>query len=173
MSAGRPRPEARPWGFLLVALALLAVDQVVKAWARGVTGGVEGRSIHPLWPGVFELKLVYNEGVAFGLFQGAGVFLAPVAILIAGAATWYSFRHPHQATVNHVTAALLASGAVGNLIDRLWMGRVTDMFWIRAINFPVFNIADVCITAAGTLLVLHGIRDAFAKKPAQEPGLSE
>ena len=150
--------------YLPLTVGLIVIDQVVKAWARGAAEHVEGRSIFPLWPGVFELKLVYNHGVAFGLFQGAGVLFAPVAFLIALAATWYSFKKPHEPTVHHVTASLLAAGALGNLVDRLSMGKVTDMFWIRLIDFPVFNVADVCITVAGSLLVLGGIRDATTAK---------
>lgn len=150
--------------YLPLTVGLILIDQLVKAWARGAADHVEGRSIFPLWPGVFELKLVYNHGVAFGLFQGAGIVFAPVALLIALAATWYSLKRPNEPTVHHVTAGLLTAGALGNLIDRLTMGKVTDMFWIRLIDFPVFNVADVCITVAGALLVLGGIRDASSAK---------
>jgi len=140
------------------------LDQLVKAWARAAAGGVEGRSIWAVWPGVFELKLVYNEGIAFGMLQGIGLLLTPVALLIVCFAAWYSFTRPKEPAVVHVTAALLVAGALGNLIDRLRLGKVTDMFWIRAINFPVFNVADVCITIAGTLMVVGALVEAFRPK---------
>jgi signal peptidase II len=153
--------------FLPLTGILLVIDQMVKWWSREAAQHTEGRSILPLWPGVFELKLVYNHGVAFGLFQGAGVLFAPVAALIAAAAAWYSFSRPNEPTIHHLTASLLAAGAVGNLIDRLTLGKVTDMFWIRLIDFPVFNVADVCITAAGALLFIGAVRDSTRKDLAQ------
>ena len=130
----------------------------------------EGGSLHGLpWPGIFEFKLTYNEGVAFGFFQGAGRFLSPVAIAIAIGAGWYAVRHPKEGTMTQVAMGLLASGALGNLYDRMVLGRVTDMFWIRLIDFPVFNIADTCITFATILLILIWWRDAMRpKQPVAE-----
>jgi signal peptidase II len=153
--------------YLPLSALLLALDQAVKEWARVAADGVEGRSIHALWPGVFELKLVYNHGVAFGMFQGWGVLFAPAAVVIAAGAAWYSFKRPLEPAVHHVVAALLTAGSVGNLTDRLAMGKVTDMFWLRLIDFPVFNVADVCITLAGALLVLGAVRDAVLAKKSK------
>ena len=150
--------------FLTLTPLLFVIDQLVKVWARDTAKGIENTSLGAPIPGVFELKLVYNEGVAFGMFQGAGLLLAPVAVAITIIAAWYSWKNDSEKSVSHVTAALLASGALGNLVDRLAHGKVTDMFWIRAINFPVFNIADVCITIAGALLVLGAVGDLAGQK---------
>ncbi len=153
--------------FVWLSLGLLVIDQLVKLWARVAASGVEGRSLVALWPNVFELKLVYNEGVAFGMMQGMGVLLTPVALAIAIGAGVYSFRHPKDPLGTHVTTALLASGAIGNLIDRLALGHVTDMFWFRLIDFPVFNVADICITFAAVLLGWEALRDFVSHK--EEP----
>lgn len=139
--------------FFGLAGVCLVIDQVVKNWARSASGGQEHKSFLVVWPEVFEFQLVYNEGIAFGMLKGAGVWLTPIAMIIAVGAAWYSLKHPKEPKLTHVTMALLASGAIGNLIDRLTNeGKVTDMFWFRAINFPIFNFADVCITVAGFLL---------------------
>ncbi len=156
--------------FFAIAVVALALDQVTKWWARVASEGVEGRSLAELWPGVFELKLVFNEGIAFGMFQGAGVFLTPIAAVIAAGAVWYSLKHPNESRGVHVTMALLCAGALGNLIDRIALGKVTDMFWIRAIDFPVFNVADVCITVAGVMLALSVIGELFQGKKADDEG---
>ncbi|MEZ0324402.1 MAG: signal peptidase II [Fimbriimonas sp.] len=154
----------RSWIFFAVLFGTYALDMLVKAWARGAMP--EGGSLHGLpWPGIFEFKLTYNEGVAFGLFQGSGRFLAPVAIAIAIGAGWYAVKHPKEGTITQVAMGLLASGALGNLYDRMFLGRVTDMFWIRLIDFPVFNIADTCITFATILLIVIWWRDAMRPKP--------
>lgn len=151
--------------FLSVLAVTLVLDQLVKGWVRDaipVHGSLGGKP----WPGVFELTLTYNEGIAFGLFQKMAIFMTPVAILIAGGATWYAARHPKESVLSHVAMGLLASGALGNLYDRLVHHRVTDMFWFRAIDFPVFNVADACITVATILLIVTWWRDAVKERPA-------
>ncbi|HXH62093.1 MAG TPA: signal peptidase II [Fimbriimonadaceae bacterium] len=151
--------------FFLVAASMLFIDQFVKAWVRFAANGAEGRTIFVLWPRVFEIKLVFNEGIAFGMLQGSGVLLAPIAAIIGIGAAWYSMRHKDESKATHVTMALLCAGAIGNLIDRVVFNHVTDMFWISAINFPVFNVADVCITVAGVMLGLSVVID-LVKRPA-------
>ncbi len=149
--------------FLLTALGMLALDQVVKAWVRGaipVHGSLGGKP----FPGIFEITLTYNEGIAFGMLQGMGPLLAPVAVVIAIASAWYSFRHPEEFWLSHVAMGLLASGALGNLYDRVVAHKVTDMFWFRLIDFPVFNVADSCITVATILLMISWWRDAAKLK---------
>lgn len=143
---------------------MLVLDQAVKFWARGAVDGREGASILALWPGVFELTLVFNRGIAFGQLQGYGVLLTPIALLIAGGSIWYSMKHPQAAKIYHVVAALFAAGALGNLFDRLYLGKVTDMFDFRLIGFPVFNVADACITISGVVMVLLWIREAIEEK---------
>lgn len=143
---------------------MLILDQVVKYWAREAVDWRVGASIFPLWPGVFELTLVFNEGIAFGQLQGYGVLLTPIALLITGGAIWYSMKHPQASRLYHTVAALFAAGALGNLIDRLFLGKVTDMFDFRLIRFPVFNIADACITVSGVILVLLWIREAIEER---------
>ena len=134
-------------------IAFIAIDQAVKVWARGAM--VESGSIPVPWPGVFELKLVYNQGVAFGMLQGMGVILAPVALAIVVFASLHSYKHKEDSPWLHIGLGLLSAGALGNLYDRIFHGKVTDMFWIRAIDFPVFNIADACISVAAVLLVFR------------------
>jgi signal peptidase II len=154
--------RSRSWIFFIVLILMLVVDQLVKSWARHSM--VEAGSIALPWPGVFELKLTYNEGVAFGFLQGAGRMLAPIAVAIAVGAGWYSIRHPKDSASSHIAMGLLAAGALGNLYDRLFNGRVTDMFYARIIDFPVFNVADACITVATCLLMIIWWREATKPK---------
>lgn len=158
--------------FAASTIGLVILDQLVKLWVRTAAQGVEGRTVAVWLPNIFELKLVFNKGVAFGMAQGKGVFLTPVALVIAGFAVYYSFKSKKEPISHHIVMALLAAGAVGNLIDRLAFGKVTDMFWARFIDFPVFNVADVCITFAGAAFVLAGVSEIFKKK-SPEPQISE
>lgn len=159
--------------FWVLFIGMLVLDQAVKFWARGAVDGRENASIFALWPGVFELTLVFNRGIAFGQLQGYGVLLTPIALLIAGGSIWYSMKHPQASKVYHIIAALFAAGALGNLIDRLLMGKVTDMFDFRLIKFPVFNVADACITVSGVVMVLLWIREAFEEKKQAAAAHSE
>ena len=164
--APRVRPRVnRRWLFWVLLIGLLILDQVVKSWSRHAADGFAGRTFVTLWPNVFELKLTFNEGIAFGWLQGGGIFLAPVAVAIAVGAIWYNLSHPYESRWAHASAALLASGALGNLYDRLVLHRVTDMFYFRLIDFPVFNVADACITVAACMLIISWIREAIYAQP--------
>ena len=161
--------------FWAVFLGTLALDQFTKWWVR--VNLAETESLGLPWPRVFEIKLVYNEGIAFGMFQGYGVLLAPIAIAIAVVAARFSYRHPQESRWVHAAMGLLASGAIGNLYDRIALGKVTDMFWLRLGNvtggrmsdFPVFNVADICITCAAVLLIVKWAFEAKPKPPAPAP----
>lgn len=133
---------------------MVLVDQIVKAWVR--TTFVPHQSVVVI-PNVFEMTLTYNEGIAFGLLRGLGVLFAPIAIVIAILSGRYSYRHASEGTLSHVALGMLAAGAIGNLIDRVFLGKVTDMFYLRPI--PVFNWADTCITVAAVLLGIRWIFD--------------
>ena len=149
---------------------MLIVDQMVKTWVRGAIP--QHGSIHGLpFPGVFEITLQYNEGIAFGFLAGKGILLSPVAVAIACGSGWYSFHHPKDSNLTHISMGLLASGALGNLYDRIVNGRVTDMFYFRAIRFPVFNVADSCITVATILLILTWFTEA-ARQGKTQPAIA-
>jgi len=158
--------------FWIFLVGMVASDQLVKANVRANFNPGQYRTIIP---GVFEITLTYNEGIAFGLFQGMGVLLAPIAIAIAAGAAWYSTKHPKESPWVHGALGLLAAGALGNLYDRVFNKRVTDMFYARFINFPVFNVADACITIASILLIFiwWGESKRTATEPTPEPALPE
>jgi signal peptidase II len=145
--------------FLYIFVSMTVIDQLVKVWARSAM--VERQSLSMPWPGVFEFSLTYNQGVAFGMLQGFGVYMAPIALAMAILAGYYSFRNKQESIWVHVSLALIAAGAIGNLYDRVCHHRVTDMFWFRLIDFPVFNVADSCITVGGTILVIRWFWEAF------------
>lgn len=160
------------WG---VFLGTLALDQFTKWWVR--VSLAEAESIGLPWPRVLEIKLVYNEGIAFGMFQGYGALLAPIAIIIAVLAGRHSLRHPEESVWIHTGMGLLASGSIGNLYDRIFLGKVTDMFWLRLSSitggrmsdFPVFNVADICITSAAVLLVVKWAGESKPKTHDDAP----
>ncbi len=157
--------------FWFMFVGLLVADQVVKLLMR--VNFAENQSA-TLIPGVMDLRLTFNKGIAFGQLQGFGVYLAPIAIVIAIGAGMYTYKHSKENGWIHVAMGLLASGALGNMIDRVFLGRVTDMFETRFVQFPVFNIADACITVAAAILIvkwgLEGLhKPEHVEPPAKEP----
>lgn len=121
---------------LLLGL-VLALDQVSKALVRAT---VEPGDRDPILPGV-NLVHVRNEGVAFGLLSGQPIVLVIVAVALTGLVAWFAFhlRRPHV----WIPTGMLLGGALGNVIDRLREGAVTD--FIKLPLWPAFNVADIAI----------------------------
>lgn len=128
--------------FLATVLIALVIDQVTKAIVRS------NLSTHVsivLIPGVLRLTHVLNVGAAFGLFPGRQpVFMLTSLMVLFVIAAYWRRAHPRQWPVV-IALALVTAGAAGNLIDRAVFGRVTDFFEFAFIDFPVFNVADMCI----------------------------
>lgn len=122
-----------------------------------------------VWP-FFNISMVWNEGISFGLFNDMGVYLlSALSLLIAGVfAIWLT-----KATgwVQTVGLAAVIGGAVGNVIDRFHFGAVADFLDFHAFgwHYPSFNVADCAITVGIVLLVLDGI----FLEPKRKPRLQE
>ena len=164
-----PSPATKRLLFWTTLVLTLILDQWVKAWVRG---NMRLDQSIALWPNVFEIRYAKNTGIAFGQLEGKGVLLTPIAIVIAIGAVVYIYRHPRESRWNHIAFGLLASGALGNLYDRVVAKEVTDMFFFRLINFPIFNVADACITVATIMLMIGWWRESATKTPP-EPKLVE
>jgi signal peptidase II len=154
--------------WLGTAFALVVVDQIVKVlmlqWLR--SGQVV--EVTPF----FNLVLVYNPGAAFSFLAGASgwqrEFFVGVALLASGWITWMLHRHRGR-LLFCVALTLILGGAVGNLIDRLWLGAVIDFldFHVLGYHWPAFNVADSAISIGAVLLVWDAFRpdhDADAPK---------
>lgn len=167
-----PTPDSPPVTRLaLFAYALAAawvgVDQVSKAWVLGGLRLPERGSVAVV-PGLFNLTMVWNRGVSYGLMHGGGevgrwglsLFSAAVAIGIA----WWARRVTRPLPA--VALGLVMGGAVGNLIDRVFRapgflrGHVVDfisVFGPDGKHFAIFNVADSAITCGGVVLVLTAL----------------
>lgn len=117
-------------------------------------------------PRILDFTLVYNQGIAFGLLQGLGVWLAPVAIVMSVFAYWIYIRREANDRLQALVAILIAGGAIGNVIDRIAMQKVTDFLNIKVI--PVFNFADIYITVAFFVMAILIIRPEPKAAPDSE-----
>lgn len=99
---------------------------------------------------VFKLKLISNKGAAWGILQGRVSILSVISIVLVAVLVYFFLRIPEDKKFHiiRVLFIFVCAGALGNLIDRFWMGGVTDFLYIELIDFPVFNVADIYITFA-------------------------
>lgn len=138
---------------VLFVLLLIAVDQVTKYFA--VTN-LKNQKPLVVWEGVFELHYLENRGAAFGMLQDQKVFFVLIAVIILAVIVYVLVKAPYQKmyTKLHVTLVFIASGAIGNLIDRMRYDYVVDFLYFSLINFPIFNVADIYVTLSSIYLVI-------------------
>lgn len=150
------RDLPRRWKvFIAVSTGVILVDQISKLWARHSlpTDGA-GRGIRvPVVENFFDWVLAYNTGSAFSLLAGvtgARVVLTVLGLAAVGAIGWMVSRARDEQTGLVVALALMAGGAVGNLVDRVLFGKVTDfVLWHwHEHTWPVFNVADAALSVA-------------------------
>jgi len=143
----------RAWRLALALCALVvAADQIAKALAEAEL--VPGEQVDLLGP--LTLTLAHNSGVAFGLASGGGallIALSAAALIFVGV---LFARNPARPRM-WLAVGLLAGGAIGNLIDRVRAGAVTD--YIDVLSWPPFNLADVAITLGVIVLALSYLRE--------------
>lgn len=143
-----------------VALALVVVDQATKAWASAALVYAEPNEIFS-W---LNITLHHNEGAAFSFLSDAGgwqrYFFTGIAVGVSIIITvWMTRLKPEEYFLGWALALVL-SGAVGNVIDRILLGYVVDFISVhwRHWYFPTFNIADSCITLGAIGLLVDGFK---------------
>ena len=147
--------------FALIALVLIA-DQLTKEMARqslALTGHLE-----VFIPGILNLIYVENTGAAFGILEGARWYFVIMAAVVTMASVLYLAFDKFSNFVEVFALSLIVSGAIGNVIDRIFHGYVTDFFSFAFINFPVFNVADIAITIGAVLFVAAVLLSPSHKK---------
>jgi signal peptidase II len=150
----RRQIKARWWRFAFIALAVVVVDQISKLIIRGQ---LAPREVIEVVPG-FSISRVANEGIAFGLFPGRQAIVAVLTVVALSAIAIALAGLVARNALVAVGAGLLVGGSLGNLIDRLVHGAVTD--FIDLDRWPAFNLADCGITVGAVLIVLGLLKDA-------------
>lgn len=125
------------------AAAVVVLDQLSKAWVRAAL--VPGKPV-TLIPRVMDLSLVYNAGAAFSIGEGRGVLFVLICVLICAGCCVLAWRERDMPPALLAMLGCVCGGGIGNAIDRVMAGRVTDFFATTFMDFAVFNVADVFIT---------------------------
>lgn len=160
-----------------LALTVIVLDQLTKAWIVGSAGasGIEqlpdGHLFAEVAPGLLRFTLVRNTGVSFGLFGGGAWrwVLSVVPFIVAAALAWWALRENRRPLL--IAAGLLIGGAVGNVIDRIRFGYVVDFIDFSQTGvFPwVFNVADCAVNVGVAVLILDALLSG-RRGPATGPG---
>jgi len=162
------------WGIFSIATLIIALDQWTKWLVR--TNIPAGQSWLPdslLWLSPYA-RIVhwYNKGAAFGIFQEGSMVFTVLAFIVSAAIIYYYPQVSSQDWPLRLAMSMQLGGAIGNLVDRLTIGHVTD--FISVGTFPVFNIADSSISV-GCVVLLLGVwwQERNAKKEKLQPPASD
>ncbi len=155
--------------YFLAALFVVILDRATK-WL--VAQKINLHDSIPVIPGFFSLTHVQNRGAAFGIFDESPtqwkitilILFSVVALVVVTTLLW---KNGHALSATGMGLALVMGGAIGNLWDRLFAGRVVDflLFYIGSYHWPAFNVADTAIVCGAILLVSEIV---FAKNPKHE-----
>lgn len=147
----------RPAAFVSLATLVAVADQLVKTAVMNVIGPGPNRAERWLVDDWLGLVYVQNRGIAFGLLNGAGTLsLAGAAVIVLSVVAVFTWLH-RTTTLVVVGGAIIAGGAVGNLIDRVRYGYVRDFFAVG--TWPAFNVADAAITVGVMVACIGFIRN--------------
>lgn len=149
--------------FTLITLLLIICDQVSKIAVLKYLKPI-GTSV--VIKNIFSLTYVENRGAAFGILQNSRWVFICATIIILAVLIIYKIKSRPQGKIINTSLCLLISGAIGNLIDRIFRGFVVDMLEVTFIEYPVFNVAD-CFVVVGAILL--GVYIMFIyKEPEKE-----
>lgn len=137
-------------------VALIALDQWVKAWTVARLALNEQRTFIPKLLNLYYLR---NYGAAYSILQNQQWFFTVVTLVVMSVAIWYFIKHIKGSLWLLSSLSLVIAGGIGNFIDRLRLGYVVDMFHLDFIDFPVFNVADMCLTVGVAILFIYMMKE--------------
>jgi len=138
--------------YYILAILLLALDQ----WSKlAIVNNFALHEVKEMLPGILSLFYIRNEGAAWGIFEGRMFFFFVITVVVVGAMVYNAHKQGFDKKIVGISYAFLLSGALGNFIDRMRLGYVVDMFRLDFIDFPIFNVADVCLTIGVILMAVY------------------
>ena len=136
--------------FWIIIAAAVVLDIVSK---QLVISGMELEQAISVIPGVFDLRYIRNYGAAFSIMQNKRIFLIAATVVMMAALCVYAVKMGNRISkAERIALAMIVGGGIGNLIDRVFFGYVTDFLDIHII--PIFNVADCFVTVGCILLVI-------------------
>ena len=160
----------------LLCAALIGLDQWVKWWTVTHIGGAafEGAAFSGVWlsqpepfiPHVLGLNFATNTGAAWSVLKDYTWILTILSTVVALIILYLLIRRKIRHPFGVIALTVVLAGAVGNLIDRIRLGYVVDMFQTLFMDFPIFNVADACVVCGGIAFCVYFVffSDQWEKK---------
>ncbi len=156
------------WLFMITAI-VVALDQITKAWVH--LNLPVGEVYHPeSWlSGYARIVHAKNTGAVLGMFQDLGDVFTIFTFLVGASILYYYPRLPSQDWLIRLAMSLYLGGAIGNLIDRLAYGYVTDLISVGSL--PIINLADICLSLGVLLFIFMILSREKVGQPSKKSGL--
>ena len=138
--------------WVIISLAVVLLDQGTKLL---VIHNIAPTDTISVLPRILNLVYVKNTGAACSILSGKTFFLSLISLAVCVGIVWYLIKNRPESKLMLLSVSLVLGGAVGNLIDRMLRGSVVDFFEVIFVDFPVFNVADIAITAGAVLLMIY------------------
>lgn len=140
--------------YSLVMLLLVALDMLTKF--------LLDNKVITLINGVLSFSSSHNTGAGFSIFSNQTIFLILITVIFLIIFTFFNIYEKFKLShLYFISLSLIYAGAIGNLIDRIMLGYVRDFIYFELINFPIFNIADICLTIG---VIIYAINFLFFSK---------
>lgn len=140
---------------IIVVLAVVTIDQITKLT---IYESVNENGKMNIIKGVLSFTAVQNTGASFGIFNDKTVLLSIVSCVCSvGLIVFLIYTIKHRNLLLRISLIMIIGGAIGNLIDRVFLGYVRDFVYFELINFAVFNLADSALVIGTILLVIYVI----------------
>ena len=181
---------------LFVTLFIVISDQITKLYVKGISipalginfEGMPYQSSIPVFGNTFKITFIENPGMAFGLQIGGKLFLSLFTIFATLLLFFFLYKNRKESFLLRISLAFILGGACGNLIDRVFYGKIYDyapLYYGRVVDFlhfdfpnftifgktiyswPIFNIADIAVSV-GFLLILIGYKKIFKEEDVPE-----
>ena len=161
-----PSRRQSHWRFAALAAAIIVCDQATKVILRASLPLGDREWLAEF----FAFSHIANDGGAFGIFGGQNTIFAVSAVVAIGVVAIYYFFPPLDHWLIRSGLALILGGAIGNLLDRIYQGHVTD--FIDFIHFPAFNVADAAINVGVAAIVIAIVfNDLLKRNPRIKPSI--
>lgn len=145
------------WSAVMIVL-IVAFDQLTKYFAKLY---LYGKSAVPFIKGVAELVYAENTGIAFSMLKNGRWFFIITTVALTIVCMYYMYKKAQDRLWLFWSLGVIVSGAIGNLIDRVYLGYVVDFINPTFVNFAVFNIADCAVTLGACSLICFLLYDMF------------
>lgn len=136
---------------LFLSTGLVLVDQIIKLI---ITKSMYLYQSIKVLPNFLYITYVENDGAAFSILSGGRWFFVIIGVIALVLMFKFIYDDSKVSKFDTISYSLVTSGIVGNLIDRIYLGKVIDYIDVRILDFPIFNFADICIVI-GTFMIIY------------------